>query len=148
MAAATWTREQTTPEQRNDPAYRRHRLDQLQQTVRHAKQHGRTVLLTVTRMDCDVRQLVAEHQLIVRRGPDSAPLKPERAGEIYLWVVDDSDACCDNPPCSAGSGLPGIGRLQRCSRCKQARYCSPVCQRAHWAEHSRSCCCKEEPAPK
>jgi hypothetical protein len=31
------------------------------------------------------------------------------------------------------------GRLWRCSRCHQARYCSRRCQRAHWAVHKLEC---------
>ncbi|KAI9007797.1 hypothetical protein DFJ74DRAFT_375158 [Hyaloraphidium curvatum] len=26
-----------------------------------------------------------------------------------------------------------------CSRCKNAAYCSPACQKSHWAEHRRDC---------
>lgn len=34
--------------------------------------------------------------------------------------------------------------LKRCARCKQAHYCSVLCQRAHWSVHKLEC--KKEPA--
>ena len=37
---------------------------------------------------------------------------------------------------SAGAGK---FRLMECSRCRDALYCSPECQRAHWPEHSKHC---------
>ena len=30
-------------------------------------------------------------------------------------------------------------RMQLCARCRKARYCSPVCQRAHWKTHKKVC---------
>lgn len=37
-----------------------------------------------------------------------------------------------------GCGKQALG-LQRCAKCKQARYCSRVCQVAHWGQHKLEC---------
>ena len=37
----------------------------------------------------------------------------------------------------AKCGKPGAANT--CGRCKQAKYCSQDCQRAHWKEHKQSC---------
>jgi hypothetical protein len=39
--------------------------------------------------------------------------------------------------CAACSGTER--RLQRCARCHAVVYCSPACQRQHWAEHKLRC---------
>ncbi|TRM59582.1 hypothetical protein BD626DRAFT_507625 [Schizophyllum amplum] len=35
--------------------------------------------------------------------------------------------------------LPGQPRLQRCSRCKVARYCNQTCQKEDWEVHKQDC---------
>ncbi|TRM59580.1 hypothetical protein BD626DRAFT_436704, partial [Schizophyllum amplum] len=35
--------------------------------------------------------------------------------------------------------LPGEPRLQRCSKCKVARYCNKTCQREDWDLHKQDC---------
>ena len=41
-------------------------------------------------------------------------------------------ATCSNPGCDQ----PGTNK---CSGCKTAPYCGPICQKAHWAVHKESC---------
>jgi hypothetical protein len=45
--------------------------------------------------------------------------------------------------CEACGKSDDGGGMQRCSRCKTARYCSKECQKAHWGKHKLSC--KPEP---
>ncbi|EUC54443.1 MYND finger protein [Rhizoctonia solani AG-3 Rhs1AP] len=36
-------------------------------------------------------------------------------------------------------GGPGKPELRACSQCKQARYCSVLCQRQGWKAHKKYC---------
>lgn len=43
--------------------------------------------------------------------------------------------CCLSDATASG---PGVG-ASLCERCRCVYYCSPTCQRAHWAEHKVGC---------
>ena len=44
------------------------------------------------------------------------------------------------PPCCANCQKSGIDvKLSACAGCHRIRYCSKVCQRAHWQEHKGAC---------
>lgn len=50
---------------------------------------------------------------------------------------------CSNPYCCNLEGLSEqqlvTGSSHKCSACRTARYCSPACQSAHWAQHKTTC---------
>ena len=48
-------------------------------------------------------------------------------------------------PCKVCGKCAIGGPLKRCSRCKQAFYCSKDCQKSDWPQHKRSC---QPPNPK
>ena len=48
-------------------------------------------------------------------------------GPLYEW--------CD----SCGTYPPADSKLQRCSRCKAAKYCNADCQKPHWLQHKAPC---------
>ena len=61
-------------------------------------------------------------------------LQIERAAKIARNggpLYGRCDSCADYP-------LPEI-KLQRCSRCKAAKYCNADCQKAHWPQHKAPC---------
>ncbi|KAJ7476134.1 hypothetical protein FB451DRAFT_1245920 [Mycena latifolia] len=45
----------------------------------------------------------------------------------------------------AGCGKGELPTRSICSRCRNACYCSPVCQKAHWKEHKQYCQSPELP---
>jgi hypothetical protein len=89
------------------------------------------------------------------KNPKEPPLKPSRTGAVnttkkYIRKQDKKSArkaavataamplaICDNPKCRAGPVVETT--LRRCTRCLDARYCSPECQVAHWKVHKQSC---------
>ena len=46
---------------------------------------------------------------------------------------------CVNSTCTSASGAIDESALKRCSRCKQATYCSAACQKQHWSTHKLQC---------
>lgn len=47
---------------------------------------------------------------------------------------------CSNPECSQAQN----GHLSECSACRQTRYCSKDCQKAHWPAHKDQCKAKRK----
>jgi len=62
------------------------------------------------------------------------PERPELAALFDPGAVQEPFA----PPCCAGCQKTGI-KLSACSKCHAVRYCSTVCQRAHWRAHKQAC---------
>ena len=56
----------------------------------------------------------------------------------YLKPRDPSDPKYLCPEILARQNIY-YGDLKRCSKCKSVRYCSPECQREHWASHKAVC---------
>jgi len=46
-------------------------------------------------------------------------------------------------PCHACGHVPHSGKLQRCSGCFLATYCSSTCQKKHWKIHKKTCTSKQ-----
>jgi hypothetical protein len=62
-------------------------------------------------------------------------------GKPHVWVTNNVCAYCNkgygrNPPFPTVNGKPTGGV---CKRCKNVRYCSKACQRAHWSIHKTQC---------
>ena len=57
-----------------------------------------------------------------------------------LGTSDPHKAMFDLRPCRSLT-CPGnkVDKVRRCSRCKQAAYCSRDCQEAHWYLHKHNC---------
>jgi hypothetical protein len=71
---------------------------------------------------------------------------PFWAAEILMEPVDYFEAMRweeaeareeDTSQCAACGNTDG--GLKRCARCKEVRYCSPLCQKTHWPAHKLSC---------
>eukprot|EP00984_Skeletonema_dohrnii_P025434 scaffold14600_cov150-Skeletonema_dohrnii-CCMP3373.AAC.2 len=46
---------------------------------------------------------------------------------------------CYNQECSIPNGIVERSKTMYCSRCRCVTYCSPECQKAHWAQHKPIC---------
>jgi GNAT superfamily N-acetyltransferase len=57
------------------------------------------------------------------------------------WQVGNATADEANPCSNPGCGGTG---LKICTRCRQARYCGPQCQQAHWSMHKTGCKASKE----
>ncbi|CAE6381532.1 unnamed protein product [Rhizoctonia solani] len=57
-------------------------------------------------------------------------------GNIDEYVYGRLGTTIGNCQTCGGRGKPN---LEMCSRCKRARYCSRICQRADWPTHKKSC---------
>ena len=53
-----------------------------------------------------------------------------------LWGVIKTPVHMDDRVCFWCFALDAI---DKCSRCKESRYCGPECQKAHWPDHKRVC---------
>ena len=73
---------------------------------------------------------------IVNSGGDlskvNSNMKAAGYGEDALGLKDDPLTCC------GGCGTTK-GQLRKCSGCGGQVYCSATCQKAHWAQHKKSC---------
>jgi hypothetical protein len=125
----------TTAEIRNDPTYRTNRRAKLEKSILVARDN-KSVLITVARLDQDVRDLAATHNVPIYLG--NSPPKGGEKGAIfwYPFAAEDKIRYCRNPICAMVHG--GLCKLQRCS-CKKMEYCSKICQRAHWSVHKPDC---------
>jgi hypothetical protein len=53
-----------------------------------------------------------------------------------LQSADSQAKAC--AACGSSSGSSG-GALKQCSRCKEVKYCSALCQKTHWRQHKAYC---------
>lgn len=59
--------------------------------------------------------------------------------KFKMWLQQCAPPVMDghaNPSCCVTCKRPAT---QRCSRCKSALYCDPMCQRADWKTHKKMC---------
>ena len=53
-------------------------------------------------------------------------------GQAEVQAEEESRTCL-------ACGATSAAKMQRCSRCLVARYCSEACQRGHWRLHKKDC---------
>jgi hypothetical protein len=62
----------------------------------------------------------------------AADLSKEIGASAEQTAYLEAKTHCSSPGCS-GAGI------MKCTGCKQARYCSALCQLAHWKAHKAEC---------
>lgn len=72
--------------------------------------------------------------------PSNLEAVADEASKTCADIARQFKVLATRPACA----LPGCGstdstKLLRCSRCKQASYCSIECQRIHWPQHKMGC---------
>ncbi|GAQ80620.1 hypothetical protein KFL_000580140 [Klebsormidium nitens] len=79
----------------------------------------------------------------IAAGPGAAAATRSQAADLLRRFLGEGLVSPDQTgvhiPCDECGAEKFPGELKRCSRCKEARYCSPECQRASWKEHKKNC---------
>jgi len=71
--------------------------------------------------------------------PSAPPRTPVRMAPPTEEEIDAyMEKCRTEKPSCANCGKTDVP-LFTCSRCKQVKYCSPVCQKTHWSIHKSDC---------
>ena len=74
----------------------------------------------------DNQQLSMQNQLQPREGLDY----------MVVALLRTQSLCA---ACGLSPEKKGVKKFQMCSGCKDSRYCSSVCQKAHWKLHRTAC---------
>ena len=132
-------------EVRLDPQYRRQRIATMEASIGRARAEGKSLMITLARVDQDVLDLAARCSVRIVRGSDDMrnPSRTAPAHDVCLWcpLLESDSKVCSNPVC-ASVALPGTDKFKTCSACvgsAAVTYCSKACQVAHWATHKLCC---------
>ncbi|KAI9000116.1 hypothetical protein DFJ74DRAFT_775681 [Hyaloraphidium curvatum] len=78
-------------------------------------------------------------------GPEASGFPANAASEAGTRAGGDPDGVAEGSFCTAcpSTSTERTKGMQRCGRCRSARYCSAECQRKDWARHKGACMPKE-----
>ena len=63
-------------------------------------------------------------------------LQPREGLDMEVTFLRTQSLCA---ACGLSPERKGVNKFQMCSGCKDCRYCSSVCQQAHWKLHRKAC---------
>mmetsp|Transcript_44091 Transcript_44091/g.101907 ORF Transcript_44091/g.101907 Transcript_44091/m.101907 type:complete len:516 (-) Transcript_44091:84-1631(-) len=103
--------------------------------VRIALMGAKGPAVNQSRLSCEAAAATAESGGVTL-SPSPTPRAQLPSQPVSVGPDSTCDHCGGCPATIAGQVAP---RLQVCSACKCARYCSQTCQRAAWKQHKRQC---------
>ena len=110
-------------------------MARLSDMIETAQRRGSKATLSVARVDSDIKMLSKKYNVPIYRGEDA----DKSTSSVYFyqmiwWKVLKE---CSNPVCAA---VELVSPLKCCGACKNALYCSRLCQSIHWKSgHKQEC---------
>ncbi|KAF9112176.1 hypothetical protein BGX27_003838 [Mortierella sp. AM989] len=125
-----------TAEMRIDPTYIMQRRERIRKSF--VNSNGGAVRILVARFDRTVAEISKEYNIPIVRGCLPPPKDlPYKCIYFHQAAFPNDFRECTHPDCCFPE--KHNVKFQKCGGCKQAPYCSKVCQKADWKRHKISC---------